>query len=65
MHFLPVVWTAPGFLSRLFEQQARRQPEQRAVDLSHSVGRDTIFWPGFPNVNFTNLVKGRKPGGFW
>ena len=62
---LPGALGAPGFLGQLWGQQVRRQPTQRAVDLSHTVGADTVFWPGFPNVNLSHLVKGRQPEGFW
>nr|KAG5691119.1 hypothetical protein BaRGS_030927 [Batillaria attramentaria] len=61
-----------GFLDRLQQQQQQQQQLQqqqggRVVDLSHTIGTDTLAWPGFPGVNFTNLVQGRVPAGdgYW
>ncbi|KAK7101671.1 hypothetical protein V1264_020014 [Littorina saxatilis] len=35
------------------------------VDLTYVLGKDAVFWPGQPPFNFTIILRGRQPGGYW
>ena len=37
----------------------------RVIDLTHVHNTDTLYWPGYPEYNFTILSRGRSPAGFW
>ncbi|XP_072030356.1 isatin hydrolase-like [Amphiura filiformis] len=40
-------------------------PRVVTVDLTHAHGPDAVAWPANPKYNFTILLRGRRPGGFW
>ncbi|XP_070206379.1 isatin hydrolase-like [Littorina saxatilis] len=69
LSFAPVMSrSGGGLVDRLMlqrQQQQQQQQQERVVDLSHTLGPDTLFWPGFPGFNLTHLVKGNTSGGFW
>ena len=45
---------------------ARSQTNMRIVDLTHEMNSDTLYWPGNPAYNFTELARGPvDPPGFW
>ena len=45
---------------------AKGQTNMRIVDLTHEMNSDTLYWPGNPAYNFTQLARGPvDPPGFW
>ncbi|KAK7496956.1 hypothetical protein BaRGS_00011936 [Batillaria attramentaria] len=35
------------------------------IDMTHEFGDDAVYYPGNPPFNFTVLVKGYQPEGYW